>query len=57
MLPGSLGATQEAFTWLDAPITRLATADCPVPYSAALMSNVIPSAALIRAKIGELLRY
>jgi 2-oxoisovalerate dehydrogenase E1 component len=56
---GEIAATvaQEAFAWLDAPITRLATPDCPVPYSAALMSSVIPTAELIRGKIAELLRY
>jgi 2-oxoisovalerate dehydrogenase E1 component len=48
---------QEAFAWLDAPITRLATPDCPVPYSAALMSSVIPTVGLIQEKIEELLRY
>jgi 2-oxoisovalerate dehydrogenase E1 component len=56
---GEIAATvaQEAFAWLDAPITRLATPDCPVPYSAALMSSVIPTAELIREKIEQLLRY
>src|SRR6185503_12554370 len=32
---------QEAFAWLDAPVARLAAPDCPVPYSAALMTTVI----------------
>lgn len=56
---GEIAATvaQEAFAWLDAPVTRLATPDCPVPYSAALMSSVIPTAELIRAKIEEVLRF
>jgi 2-oxoisovalerate dehydrogenase E1 component len=56
---GEIAATvaQEAFAWLDAPVTRLATPDCPVPYSAALMSRVIPTVELIRGKIGELLRF
>ena len=56
---GEIAATvaQEAFAWLDAPVTRLATPDCPVPYSAALMSSVIPTVELIRGKIEELLRY
>jgi 2-oxoisovalerate dehydrogenase E1 component len=48
---------QEAFAWLDAPVTRLAAPDCPVPYSVALMSSVIPTVELIRAKVEELLRY
>lgn len=56
---GEIAATvgQEAFPWLDAPIARLATPDCPVPYSAALMSSIIPTVELIRGKIEELLRY
>ncbi len=56
---GEIAATvaQEAFAWLDAPITRLATPDCPVPYSAALMSSVIPTSELIRENIEQLLRY
>jgi 2-oxoisovalerate dehydrogenase E1 component len=48
---------QEAFAWLDAPIARVAAPDCPVPYSVALMTSVIPSTELIRAKIDELVRY
>jgi 2-oxoisovalerate dehydrogenase E1 component len=56
---GEIAATvaQEAFVWLDAPITRLATPDCPVPYSAALMTSVIPTVELIRGKLADLLRY
>ena len=56
---GEIAATvaQEAFAWLDAPITRLATPDCPVPYSTALMASVIPTVELIREKVEQLLRY
>jgi 2-oxoisovalerate dehydrogenase E1 component len=56
---GEIAATvaQEAFAWLDAPVTRLATPDCPVPYSAALMSSVIPTVELIRGKVAEVLRF
>jgi 2-oxoisovalerate dehydrogenase E1 component len=56
---GEIAATvaQQAFAWLDAPVTRLAAPDCPVPYSAALMSSVIPTIELIREKVEELLRY
>ncbi len=46
-----------AFAWLDAPIGRVAAPDCPVPYSATLMSNIIPTAELIRAKIEEVLAF
>lgn len=48
---------QEAFAWLDAPVSRLAAPDCPVPYSTALMTAVIPSVELIRRRIEELLHY
>jgi 2-oxoisovalerate dehydrogenase E1 component len=48
---------QEAFAWLDAPVRRLATADCPVPYSAQLMATVIPTVAAIGSAIAELLAY
>ena len=48
---------QEAFGWLDAPVSRFAAPDCPVPYSTELASTIVPSAAAIRAKIEELLRY
>ena len=56
---GEIAATvaQEAFAYLDAPITRLATPDCPVPYSTALMASVIPTVELIREKVEQLLRY
>jgi 2-oxoisovalerate dehydrogenase E1 component len=48
---------QEAFAMLDAPIMRVATPDCPVPYNTTLMATVIPSVELIRAKIEEQLRF
>lgn len=48
---------QEAFEWLDAPISRLATPDCPIPYNNGLMNSMIPTVALIRSTIEQLLRY
>jgi 2-oxoisovalerate dehydrogenase E1 component len=56
---GEIAATvaQDAFAWLDAPVTRLAAPDCPVPYSTQLMAAVIPSVELIRGKMEQLLRY
>jgi 2-oxoisovalerate dehydrogenase E1 component len=56
---GEIAATvaQEAFTWLDAPVARVAAPDCPVPYSLTLMSAIIPSVELIRGKIEELLQF
>jgi 2-oxoisovalerate dehydrogenase E1 component len=47
----------EAFTALDAPPRRLATPDCPTPYSAALMAEVLPNAETIGAAIDELLAF
>jgi 2-oxoisovalerate dehydrogenase E1 component len=48
---------QEAFGALDGPVVRVAAPDCPVPYSAALVSAVVPSVELIRRKMRELLEY
>ena len=47
---------QEAFFDLDAPITRLATLDVPIPYNAELMHSVVPTVRKIRAEIQKLLR-
>jgi 2-oxoisovalerate dehydrogenase E1 component len=47
----------EAFTFLDAPVSRLATPDTPVPFNLNLMEHAIPSPTRIRAKIQELLDY
>jgi 2-oxoisovalerate dehydrogenase E1 component len=47
----------EAFTALDAPPRRLATPDCPIPYSAGLMAETLPNADTIGEAIGELLAF
>jgi 2-oxoisovalerate dehydrogenase E1 component len=47
----------DAFTALDAPPRRLATPDCPIPYSADLMAEILPNAETIGAAIGELLAF
>lgn len=47
----------DAFTDLDAPPRRLATPDCPIPYSADLMQTVLPSAEAIAAAIADLLAF
>jgi 2-oxoisovalerate dehydrogenase E1 component len=47
----------EAFTALDAPPRRLATADCPIPYSAPLMAEILPNAETIGEAIRELLAF
>lgn len=47
----------EAFTYLDAPIQRLATPDIPIPYNVTLMEAVLPGIARIREKMEALLAY
>jgi 2-oxoisovalerate dehydrogenase E1 component len=47
----------EAFTALDAPPRRLATPDCPIPYSAGLMAEILPNAGTIAQAIDELLAF
>lgn len=44
-LGGEIAATiaREAFPWLDAPVERMATADCPIPYNPTLMDAVVPT--------------
>ena len=49
--------TEETFTWLDAPVTRLTTPDAPIPYNQAMMDVLIPSAARIRDKVADLLAF
>ncbi|MBI3762278.1 MAG: pyruvate dehydrogenase [Chloroflexi bacterium] len=49
--------SQDAFTALDAPIERLATADCPIPYNSGLMTALVPSIEAIGARIQELLAF
>jgi 2-oxoisovalerate dehydrogenase E1 component len=47
----------ETFTALDAPPRRLATPDCPIPYSAGLMAEVLPNVETIAAAVAELLAF
>jgi len=47
----------ETFTALDAPPRRLATPDCPTPYSADLMAEILPNAETIGRAIQELLAF
>ncbi len=49
--------SQEAFSSLDAPVERLATSDCPVPYNTTLMDSVVPTVEVIREAIQRLLTY
>ncbi|HLB49490.1 MAG TPA: transketolase C-terminal domain-containing protein, partial [Anaerolineales bacterium] len=50
-------AASECFADLDAPIERLATPDCPIPYNARMMESVMPSVESIRAKMQKLLDF
>ncbi len=62
-LTGGFGAeiaatlAQDCFTFLDAPIQRLAVPDTPIPFNIPLMNTVIPSVEEIRTKIQELLLW
>jgi 2-oxoisovalerate dehydrogenase E1 component len=47
----------EAFTYLDAPVRRLATPDVPIPYNIPMMEAVLPSVEKIKNTIGEMLAY
>jgi 2-oxoisovalerate dehydrogenase E1 component len=49
--------SQEAFSFLDAPVERLATFDCPVPYNTDLMEGVVPNVEGIRTRISTLLEF
>ncbi|MCS6808478.1 MAG: thiamine pyrophosphate-dependent enzyme [Bacteroidota bacterium] len=48
---------QECFMWLDAPVQRLASADCPIPYSPYLMEGVVPSVQVIAERLKSLLAF
>jgi 2-oxoisovalerate dehydrogenase E1 component len=49
--------TEQAFSSLDAPIIRLATADVPIPYNIPMMDSILPGIKQISDKIGELIAY
>lgn len=48
---------QEAFAYLDGPVERLGAPSCPVPFSTRLMDGVVPTVALIRERMADLLAY
>jgi len=56
---GEISATiaEKAFTYLDAPITRLTAPDIPIPFNQNLMDVVVPNINNIEAKMAELLAY
>lgn len=47
----------KAFTYLDAPIERLATPDVPIPYNIPMMNAIIPSVERISEKMAQILAY
>lgn len=59
-LQGGFGAEiaarigQEAFTWLDAPVTRVGAKNCPVPYCKKLEDEVLPQKKDIERALREL---
>jgi 2-oxoisovalerate dehydrogenase E1 component len=48
---------ERAFSWLDAPVKRVAYPDRPVPYAKALEGALLPGAADVVAAVRELLAY
>ena len=48
---------EQAFSDLDAPISRIATPDIPIPYNIGLMDAILPSVARIQKGMEELLNY
>ena len=48
---------KEAFTYLDAPIDRVATPDIPIPYNLGLMDIVIPTTSILQDRIKALVDF
>ena len=46
----------QAADCLKAPLRRLCTADCPIPYNVELMASIVPSVSQIQSQIQELLK-
>ncbi|HRE56756.1 MAG TPA: transketolase C-terminal domain-containing protein, partial [Candidatus Kapabacteria bacterium] len=49
--------TKEAFSYLDAPITRVATPDIPIPYNLRQMDVVVPTVETLIQQISQTLSY
>jgi 2-oxoisovalerate dehydrogenase E1 component len=47
----------EAFEHLDAPVRRLTTLDCPIPYHTGLMAEVIPGVEAVAAAMAGMLAF
>ncbi|MEX1143448.1 MAG: transketolase C-terminal domain-containing protein [Anaerolineales bacterium] len=62
-LTGGFGAeiaatlAQECFTFLDAPIQRVAVPDTPIPFNIPLMNTLIPTVDLLRTAMDDLLKW
>ncbi len=62
-LTGGVGAefasfiSQECFEMLDAPVTRLASADCPYPFSAVLEEHMLLTTDKVYAGLKKLVQY
>ena len=48
---------QDCFTFLDAPIQRVAVPDTPIPFNIALMNTLIPSVSTIQSRMEQLLAW
>jgi 2-oxoisovalerate dehydrogenase E1 component len=53
----SATAAQQAFTFLDAPVERVATPDVPIPFNIPLMNTVIPTVDLLRSRMESMLKW
>lgn len=47
----------EAFSFLDAPVARLAPPDCPIPYNMGLMHALVPDVEAIARRMADLLAF
>lgn len=62
-LTGGFGAeiaatlAQECFTFLDAPVQRVAVPDVPIPFNIPLMNQIIPDVEHLRSRIDALLKW
>jgi 2-oxoisovalerate dehydrogenase E1 component len=50
-------AAEQAFGYLDAPIMRVASKDCPVPYCKDLEEEVLPQKKDLEAALRKLAQY
>ncbi|MCW5876530.1 MAG: hypothetical protein KIS85_06570 [Anaerolineales bacterium] len=48
---------QDCFTFLDAPVQRIAVPDTPIPFNIPLMNTIIPGVDELRARMQELLAW